>query len=44
LFEERSSLYEAKADIIIDVENRSVNEITQDLITLLNLKEKKDKA
>jgi hypothetical protein len=35
---------ELKNVIKIDVENRSVNEITQDLITLLNLKEKKDKA
>lgn len=43
LFEERSSLYEAKADIIIDVEERSVNEIVRDLITVLHLKEKKDK-
>lgn len=42
LFEERSSLYEAKADIIIDVEERSINDIVRDLIRLLNLKEKKD--
>ncbi len=42
LFEERSSLYEAKADIIIDVEDRSINDIVKDLIRLLNLKEKKD--
>lgn len=43
LFEERSSLYEAKADIIIDVEKRSVDEIAQELIVVLNLKEKKEK-
>lgn len=43
LFEERSSLYEAKADITINVENRSVDAIVQDLITLLHLKEKKEK-
>ena len=43
LFQERSSLYEAKADIVIDVEERSVNDIVRDLITLLHLKEKKDK-
>ena len=42
LFEERSSLYEAKADIVIDVEDRNVDDIVRDLITLLNLKEKKD--
>lgn len=43
LFNERSSLYESKADIIIDVEERSVNDIVRDLIMLLNLKEKKEK-
>lgn len=43
LFEERASLYEAKADIIIDVEDRSVDEIVRDLIVLLHLKEKKEK-
>lgn len=42
LFEERASLYEAKANIIIDVEERNVDDIVRDLITLLNLKEKKD--
>ena len=44
LFEERSSLYEAKADVIIDVEERTVEEIVRDLMATLNLKEKKEKA
>lgn len=38
LFNERSSLYEAKADMIIDVENRSVQEIVADIIHVLKLK------
>jgi len=38
LFEERAPLYEAKADIIVDVENRHVKEIVNDLIRVLKLK------
>jgi len=38
LFHERSSLYEAKADIIIDVENRSIQEIVTDIMNILKLK------
>jgi len=35
LFNERAPLYEAKADVIIDVENRKIKEIVNDLATLL---------
>ena len=38
LFAERAPLYEAKADIIIDVENRNIKEIVNDLATLLKTK------
>lgn len=38
LFEERAPLYEAKADIIVDVENRHVKETVNDLIRALKLK------
>ncbi len=38
LFEERAPLYEKKADIIIDVEDRSVQEIAADIIKVLKLK------
>lgn len=38
LFAERAPLYEAKADVIIDVENRSIKEIVNDLATLLKTK------
>ena len=37
LFDERASLYEAKADIIIDVENRKIKEIVGDLTHILKL-------
>lgn len=37
LFDERASLYEAKADIIIDVENRKIKEIVGDLMHVLKL-------
>ena len=38
LFAERAPLYEAKADVIIDVENRKIKEIVNDLATLLKTK------
>lgn len=38
LFNERAPLYEAKADVIIDVENRNIKEIVNDLATLLKTK------
>ena len=38
LFDERSPLYEAKADIIIDVEERKIKEIVKDIISVLKLK------
>jgi len=38
LFNERAPLYEAKADIILDVENRKIKEIVNDLICVLKLK------
>lgn len=41
LFEERSSQYEAKANIIIDVEDRSIKEIVKELVVLLDLKKEK---
>lgn len=41
LFQERAHQYEAKADVIIDVEERSVKAIVKELITLLDLKKKK---
>lgn len=37
LFEERAPQYEAKADIIIDVENRSVKEIVAEIVQTLQL-------
>lgn len=36
LFEERAPLYESKADFIVNVEGRSVEEIVKDLIKILN--------
>lgn len=38
LFNERAPLYEAKADIMVDVENRSVNEIVEEITKVLKLK------
>ena len=38
LFEERAPLYAKKADVIIDVENRSVQEIVAEIIKVLKLK------
>ena len=38
LFEERAPLYAKKADVMIDVENRSVQEIVAEIIKVLKLK------
>ncbi|ACZ12769.1 shikimate kinase [Sulfurospirillum deleyianum] len=40
LFKERSCLYEKKADVIVDVEDRSIEEIIHAIMKRLNLKEK----
>ena len=38
LFDERACLYEEKADIIIDVEDRKIKDIVNDVICVLQLK------